>query len=332
MKAGAATRVVILCAFGVRFTAAADCASCHAAEVTAHSQTRMAHALLPALDSGFGQNLPDRPLSESPDGFRIEYTRGPQDVIVTARRGTEHAQGVIEWVAGAGAQGETPLIQSDGAVFESRVSYFPGLQRFGITVGQDAGASPNAVAALGSRRNARDLHECIACHATNVSSDSRSFTPGVQCERCHYGAAEHAAGGPKPYNPGRTSAREQVVFCGACHRVKPPVSDTSLENVRFQPLRLMKSRCFTSGTLACTTCHPAHRDAIRDNAAFYRERCESCHANGFHADARRNGDCAGCHMPRLQLHPALRFTDHFIRVVRAEELSAAVLAAGRLVR
>jgi hypothetical protein len=117
-----------------------------------------------------------------------------------------------------------------------------------------------------------------------------------------------------------------VRFCGDCHRTKPPVDDRQLENLRFQPLRLMKSRCFAGGKLACTTCHPAHQDARRNAAAFYNEKCITCHnVPAPHTDERAQGDCIGCHMPYVQLHPALKFTDHFIRVVKTGDLPASTL-------
>ena len=128
----------------------------------------------------------------------------------------------------------------------------------------------------------------------------------------------------KPLNPGKLAPAAQVEFCGQCHRNKPPVDDFELENVRFQPLRLAKSRCYASGKLACTSCHPAHQDARRNAAPFYNEKCATCH-HAPHMDERANGDCIGCHMPYVQLHPALKFTDHFIRVVKNGDLPSSIL-------
>ncbi|MFL6354167.1 MAG: hypothetical protein ACJ74Z_20275 [Bryobacteraceae bacterium] len=282
----------------------------------------MAHAMLPALNSGFAQNLPDRPLRESVDGYAFTYHRVENGIEVTTARGEDKAAGVIEWVLGAGAQGQTPLVRTPQATLESRVSYFPGLHQYGITIGQDGGASAHALTALGRKQNRHDLQACIACHATAITLDLEPAVPGVQCVRCHVGAEEHASGtGKPPLNPGKLSAPAQVRLCGNCHRSTPPIDEAQLENIRFQPLRLMKSRCFTSGRLACTTCHPAHQDARRNDPVFYNEKCQVCHSGtALHVDQRQKGDCIGCHMPYVQLHPALRFTDHFIRIVKADDL------------
>jgi hypothetical protein len=322
MRWGVAALVPMFCAAMKGAPAAPECAACHAAEAKLHARTRMAHAMSPALASAFAQNLPEQPLRESGDGYAFAYQRAPNGVSVTAMRGASRADGLIEWVLGAGAQGQTPLVRTADGVRESRVSYFPKLHQYGITIGQHAGVSVTAEAALGLKENARDLETCLGCHSSGITRDLQPAIPGVQCERCHLGAEEHARGsGKPPLNPGKLSAPEQVRFCGNCHRNQPPVDDAQLENLRFQPLRLMKSRCFASGKLACTTCHVAHQDARRNDPGFYNAKCQACH-NGpaFHADERRTGDCIGCHMPYVEMHPALHFTDHFIRVVKAGEV------------
>ncbi|HTU47819.1 MAG TPA: multiheme c-type cytochrome [Bryobacteraceae bacterium] len=346
----------LVCSFATALGAqTTDCATCHPAEAKLHAQTRMAHAMSPALSSAFVQNLPQQPLRESGDGYAFTYQTSADGVSVTAARGTDQATGLIEWVLGAGAQGQTPLVRTADAMRESRVSYFPQLHQYGITVGQDGGASPDAQAALGLKESGRDLQACIGCHSSAITRDLQPVVPGVQCNRCHIGSEDHARGNGKlPSNPGKLTPPEQVRFCGNCHRNKPPVDDAQLENIRFQPLRLMKSRCFASGKLACTTCHVAHQDARRNDPAFYNAKCHACHDAQaisqagtraterpvrlsqpgttaierpvpFHTDQRQTGDCIGCHMPYVELHPALHFTDHFIRVVKAGDLPASRL-------
>ena len=247
---------------------------------------------------------------------------------MTAAQGIDQASGQIEWVMGAGAQGQTPLVDTASGTLESHVSYFPQLNRFGITIGQAVQPS-NAEGALGVKQGPKTLRACIGCHATGITSDFQPVIPGIQCERCHSGAAEHAVGKGHVTNPGKMTALEQVRFCGECHRDEPQVDDTQLENVRFQPLRLMKSKCFTSGRLQCTTCHAAHQDARRNDAEYYNNRCRACHdaaaGQRAHVDARQKGDCISCHMPYVELHLALHFTDHDIRIVKAGDYPVAMM-------
>ena len=52
-------------------------------------------------------------------------------------------------------------------------------------------------------------------------------------------------------------------------------------------------------------------------------KCQACHSGTqSDLDERKNGDCISCHMPRVQLHPALKFTDHDIRVVKMANVTA----------
>ena len=299
---------------------AAPCESCHPIEAKAHAQTRMASAMVPVLQSAFAQNIEKLALHEADGGYQFVYKKNASNLSVISFRGSDAATGTIDWVLGSGAQGQTPIVKSAGTFVESRVSFFPKLEQYGITVGQNAAASANAIASLGRPKTSSELSQCLGCHSTVLDTTFTNITPGVQCEKCHPGAASHAMGKGMPLNPGKLTADQQVRLCGNCHRISPPVDDTQLENIRFQPLRLMKSSCFGSGKLACTTCHPAHQDARRKGAAYYNAKCVECHAGSTrHVSAGTHTDCIGCHMPQIQLHPALRFTDHFIRVVRASD-------------
>jgi hypothetical protein len=275
--------------------------------------------MVPALSSVFAQNLPDRPLSDSVNHFFFNYRRVENGIEVTVSGNGERMEGLIQWVMGAGAQGETPIVRSGDKVFESRVSYFSLLHRYGITVGQEG----KAESGLGRYQSSHALQACLGCHASAITRDLQPVVPGVQCQRCHLGADEHARGSGKlPLNPGKLAPAAQVRFCGNCHRSQTPPDSPPIEAVRFQPLQLMKSRCFESGKLACTTCHAAHQDARRNDPVYYNAKCHACHdGQVFHADARRTGNCISCHMPQVQIHPALRFTDHFIRVVKTQPAS-----------
>lgn len=298
-----------------------ECEQCHPSEAEAHARTRHASAMVPALRSAFAGGLPNYALRESENGYEFVYQRVEKGVSVTAMRGKSRAEGLIEWVVGAGVQGQTPLVRTARGIRESRVSYFPKLQRYGITFGHSAGASSSPEAALGPLESSSDAQKCMGCHASAITRDLEPAVPGVQCWSCHVGAIEHARGdGKLPLNPGKLSAEAQVRLCGGCHRMKPPGNDIDPGNIRFQPLRLVKSRCFQSGGLRCTTCHTAHQDVRRDDAEYYNAKCRGCHAAAtIHAGARQQANCIGCHMPRVRLHPALQFTDHFIRVARAGE-------------
>ena len=108
-------------------------------------------------------------------------------------------------------------------------------------------------------------------------------------------------------------------------------------NIRFQPYRLAKSRCWSQPDrrITCTACHNPHDEIVRD-MDFYDAKCLACHANKPAADNKEtareqdlgaagklpacpvsSNHCASCHMPKYnvpQMHSS--FTDHDIRIVR----------------
>jgi hypothetical protein len=298
---------------------AADCAQCHPEETRLHGQSAHATALMRPSGSLFLSRLPGKPLSEGPGGYSFSYGAPPDashlGVEVTARRGVEGITGTLVWVFGSGRQGQTPVLFDGRSFIEHRVSYYL-TTGYGITIGQQNGVSANAKKSLGRVESNADARICFNCHATSVSRDLSRMTPGVQCLRCHAGAEEHAEGHGKPVNPGKLNHTAQVQLCGECHRLTPPSGDEeSVGNIRFQPLRLMKSQCFKKGGIACTTCHPAHRNADRDANEVYNRRCLSCHTDrSAHVASQKSDDCIRCHMLRVSPAPGLVFTDHFIRV------------------
>ncbi len=287
-----------------------ECASCHPSEVQKHGATRHARALRPAATSNFAQALPVAPLGEARGGFLLSYERKGAALEVTAvRDGATPASAMIEWVFGAGDQGVTPVARIGQRWFEHRISYYPRRDRFDLTLGHQPGLSKSAEAAIGIEQPPLAIRNCFGCHAT-VSTDLEVKRAGVECVRCHAGAAEHARGKGLPVNPSKLSPAAQLGICAECHRPTPPTGNANDPlNIRFQLMRLVSSKCYRAGKLVCTTCHPAHEDARKVDAAFYRAKCLQCHASAH----RSKEDCTGCHMPKSSPAPYLSFSDHLIR-------------------
>lgn len=282
-----------------------NCQPCHPVHVDQHARTRHAQALRPAKATELYRLLAARPIGEARDGYLFYYEPAGDALRVRAERGAESADGLIEWIFGAGGQGMTPLVRAGARYLEHRISYYPQAARFDLTLGHLPGASPSARAALGIEQPPATLAACFACHATATGNEI--VRPGVECERCHRGAAGHATAKGAVLNPRQLTPREEVELCASCHRLTPPGRADDPLNIRFQPLRLVRSRCFVSGGLRCSHCHAAHQDAVTD-AAFYRQRCLQCHPA-----SSAKGDCLPCHMPRQAATRYLAFTDHWIR-------------------
>jgi hypothetical protein len=287
---------------------AEQCRVCHVREATAHAASAHANALQPALRSRFYQSLPNRPIGEARDGFLLSYEKQGESVQVTAQRGGEAASASIQWIFGAGRRAETPVALLGSVFLEHRISYYSDGNRFDLTMGHSAGISRSAEQALGRSLPRQAVEECFGCHSTGGMPPAKSFQAGVQCEGCHAGALDHSNHHGPVQNPGRLKPKALVAFCASCHRSQPEGNPDDLINVRYQVVRLSRSKCFQAGKLSCLTCHDVHAD-VRTDPANYRARCLECHR-----DQQDRGDCVSCHMPRVFITPRLAFTDHYIRV------------------
>jgi Zn finger protein HypA/HybF involved in hydrogenase expression len=191
--------------------------------------------------------------------------------------------------------------------------------------------------AAGREMGKLDGAQCFHCHATNAGEGLRlevaNLTPGIQCERCHGPAAEHAVG----FENGKTvpmkkltdgTAEQMNAFCGSCHRTWDEIAagpKLGVASVRFQPYRITNSKCYDSADarISCVACHDPHR-SLNTNEASYDAKCQACHSAGANSAAKlckvSKNNCASCHMPAVEMPGSHhRFTDHQIRIVRVNE-------------
>jgi cytochrome c554/c'-like protein len=252
----------------------------------------------------------------------------------------------LSYCFGHGETGQTYLLQYNGAFYESRVSFYPGVERLDFTLGAPRTEPESLEAALGQKLTAAEAQKCFACHVTNAVIETQALRiegliPGVGCEACHGPAAAHvvaakAGQSPKtgifsPTNLAGDALSQR--FCGSCHRSYEEVMTMAdlggFGNIRFQPYRLAKSSCYYGDPkdqrISCIACHNPHEALVRD-PTFYDPKCLSCHASSVnsragttakpcHTSTRR---CSTCHMPKTELAGAhAQFTDHFIRIVRS---------------
>ena len=306
-------------------------AMAHASEVAATADVLRKHPMLHFQAGPYHYSL-------ATSGGKSTYSVSDSKQMVTHE---------LVWAFGAGSLGQTYVYQQDDKFYESHVSYYSGIEGLDITTGHARGVPENLDRAAGRRIYTPETSLCFRCHTT-ASFDADKFEPaglanGVTCEACHGPAASHVAaeragmpeGAGAVLNPGKFDGGEAVDFCGACHRTTGDVIengwvDIGVMNARFQPYRLQKSRCWTSGDtrLACTTCHDPHKPLAHE-AAAYDAACLRCHvAMGAKATADHPGNgctvsqnnCVTCHMPQYELPGAhSKFSDHYIRVVMSGE-------------
>jgi len=320
-----------------RTVSPSTCAPCHW-QARTQPHTSMAHALEAVADSKVLIEHPVLATTQGTYAYRIER-KGDQSVY-TVSDGKGRLALAIKWVMGASsAIGQTYVLEKDGELYESRVSYFSELKGLAPTLGSEATAPHDLDEAAGRRMGIDDKLRCFGCHATNAASGRQltleKLTPGVQCERCHPSLETHLAavmldrpelGADRDGKPA-LPADQVSTFCGQCHRTWEEISLQGLVgvgNVRFQPYRLAGSKCYDpdDARISCLACHDPHRE-VTTRAEDYDPKCQACHAGGKQgakACPAATKACATCHMPKIELPGAHhKFSDHRIRIARAQE-------------
>jgi hypothetical protein len=141
---------------------ASACAPCH-------SEARSAPSMYQALETVENcRILIDRPLLATTIGkysYRIERIDNQSNYTVTD--GAQSLTLSIRWALGASSSfGQTYILEKDGQLYESRVSYFRELNGLGPTLGS-AGVSPADLLDAAGRFISRDEKlRCFGCHAT----------------------------------------------------------------------------------------------------------------------------------------------------------------------
>ncbi|HEX3681684.1 MAG TPA: multiheme c-type cytochrome [Bryobacteraceae bacterium] len=329
------------------------CGSCHVAEAKSQPETSMAHALqLPADDPLF-EKRPALTVSLGAYSYTIERRNG--GLIYSVTDGNDTISVPIRWVFGVGSQ--TFVLQREGTLYESFVSYYPAIGGLDTTMGDQRVHPANLLQAMGRALSPQEAQGCFGCHTTGAVAGHElhldSMQPGVRCEHCHVGASHHleaiSHGRLDSFPPKlkQLSPEDLSNFCGQCHRSWETVVKGHLfgpVNARFQPYRLATSKCFdgVDPRMSCLACHNPHQEIVRDDTT-YDAKCLACHSAGAKpsagmraanaaehsvglSDARMRTcpvsktECVSCHMPKVQLPGGhMIFTDHDIRVVHAGE-------------
>jgi hypothetical protein len=302
------------------------CAACHTKQAQHYSQTPMARALLRGGASEILRKL--TPLTFSDGPFRYTITRDRYQVS----DGRTTISAPVLWAFGAGVAGQTFVFEYDGALYESRVSYYPRIEGLDLTIGA-AGSKPATVLmAAGRRMQSQDVSECFGCHSTSQGRFSLdSMAPGVQCGACHADIVKHEISvASVPRSLRKLSTEEISELCGRCHRTWEQISingPKGVANVRFQPYRLTNSKCYDTEDrrISCVACHDPHA-SLDTRAETYDARCVACHSKGSRSAASGRicptgtERCTECHMPKYEIPGShMIFSDHQIRIVRNKE-------------
>lgn len=323
---------------------AAACAGCHASQSKPQPETPMGLAMQwPDSDPLF-KTHPQLKFRKGPYTYSVETKGGQPSYSVTD--GSRTISLPIHWSFGKGAQ--TWVLEVQGQLYESMVSFYPSIDGLEITTG-DADLKPqNLDEAVGRKLRPGEPQDCFGCHSTGGMSLGKlqleKLSPGLKCEHCHSGADSHLVAAfqgdahqSTPPDLRKLSSEDISSFCGQCHRTWEAVVRSHWRgevNVRFQPYRLANSKCFdgTDPRISCIACHDPHQD-LATSEAFYDKKCLACHASKSesgvdgHAPQRdakacsvADTGCVTCHMPKVKLPNGLMtFHDHEIRIVKPGE-------------
>jgi Flp pilus assembly protein TadD len=315
---------------GVKYVGDAACARCHAEIAMSFREHPMGRSLSPVAmgHASWSGHQHQRPVFEAQGfqywvqerGGRVFHKEARQDAHGRMIAEREHE---IHYVLGAGTQALAFLIENDGFLFESPITWYALGKRWDL--------SP------GFRTN--NVHferpiqpDCLFCHANQVEpvegTTNRYQQPlfrghAIGCERCHGPGELHVArpeivSGERPaiVNPRDLEPSLREAVCEQCHllgerrvvragrrsedyRPGMPfyrfwsvfVLPAAAVQTRFvgQVEQMHQSHCFRAsrGRFGCISCHDPHRvPATREKVAYYRTRCLECHAG------------QGCGLPR----------------------------------
>jgi hypothetical protein len=322
-----------------------ECATCHPAEGKAQPVTSMANALQTIAECRILKENPLLTFQEGKYSYRIE--RKGEQSIYSVTDGRQTISVPLGWALGLGSAGQTYVVEIEGQLYESRVSYFSALKGLDLTLGAEGLHPTTLLQAAGRIINRPEKVRCFGCHSTNSSEGKQpaldKLTPGVQCERCHGSTENHLAGLKKGdaqlagmKRLGALSTEDLSNFCGQCHRTWEEIAaggQHSVLNVRFQPYGLTTSKCYDTedSRISCVACHNPHEEVNR-RGIDYDAKCQACHSKGGKAAAKvcavAKNNCVSCHMPKVELPGAhYKFTDHDIRVVKVKAVALEAPAA-----
>lgn len=314
------------------------CVDCHEQALEFH-RTGHANTLLPASDQDSLELL--RELAGSPIGTREQVAVSADDGQVRLHRTSDGITSsvTLDWCVGSGAHARTwistlPDALGSTDLLELRWTWFRSGEDFVSTPGHPEFTGNGAIARMGLLFDGPRAWRCFSCHATRLPEadgaiGESQIAAGVTCQRCHGPRARHVASEGNYHDPAWVAGDrdESVAKCAQCHRrpdefdaaeVRPDNPDI----VRFQPVGLLQSRCFTESQMTCTTCHDPHRPMSEQDSRNIRQ-CVQCHDPEIDRHtlcaASMTERCLECHMPAVEAVPGLPFTDHWIRVHRESE-------------
>jgi hypothetical protein len=307
---------------GVKYIGDQACIRCHSEIVDSFKQTPMGSSLgAIALEAALGGVATgDRPHFEA-DGLQYSVEiRGGRLFHVESRKDASggdiaRREAEVQFALGSGRQAFAFLIERDGFLFESPITWYAREKKWHLSPGYE-------------RRNYHFdrpiLEDCLFCHTNRVKRASSALNQyeapifhgyGIGCERCH-GPGELHIGRPEVVdgqdmtivNPAHLRSSLSDAICEQCHLIGRRVNRSDSKSDDFRPglpfhqfwsafvpseesganrfasqaEQMHDSRCFraSEGKLRCISCHNPHATpAVGEKVAYFRDRCLECHSD-----------------------------------------------------
>lgn len=325
-----------------------QCCECHEKVCQQFAGAPHLRTLRKATDPGVMEKFVDREVTLKENGLTYRFYK--EDDSLWVKCDGYPAPIRIEWVFGSGLHAMTPVSlfpneQGESELLQHIVSWYPS-GKLGVTLGlQELAHHRKGIRSLGEVGGHAKTLNCFGCHTSYLGNvpgeiETSQMLPGVSCVRCHLNGEEHIKAverGDKDLKLlkwNSLTALESINQCGECHRRSDQLEPDEIHPdnkllIRFAPIGMSQSPCFlkqsevilSDGKPArfdCTTCHDPHEQASRD-PEVYRKVCLTCHSDlKDHAPVcskeSMQSNCLPCHMPPVNVHDNLSFTDHWIRI------------------
>jgi hypothetical protein len=317
------------------------CLQCHKDKVLTQSANSMGRAAEVADKCSSITTRQNLRFTNGP--YVYTFGRSGRQNFFTVTDGQRELSASVLFCFGQGRLGQTYILEHDGTLYESRVSYYREIGNLDFTILHPHSVPASLEEALGRPLTKEAAKGCFSCHTTGAIHNGQlqieRLVPGVGCEACHGPGDKHVTAMRthrstelQIFTPEDLESDELTQeFCGACHRgfeqvLSLPGQD-GINNVRYQPYRIFNSPGHTGDKrISCVACHNPH-DRLEHDDSFYTAKCLACHRTNVEKtrDAARaappcpqsNQRCASCHMQKVELRGAhASFTDHWIRVVK----------------
>jgi hypothetical protein len=308
----------------VRYVGQQACAGCHPKQAASYRDHPMGRSLAPIASASPLERY-DAAAKNAFDAFDFRYEIERRGERIVHRERALDANGgqifavenEVSFAVGSGTRGRTYLVNRDGYLFQSPITWYPEKKTWDLSPGFDQ---------IHHHFGRAVQPDCLFCHSNRAypveDAENHYEAPifeghAIGCERCHGPGQLHVSRqqAKERYegtddtivNPGNLQPVLRDAVCEQCHLqgvvriprrgrqpfefrpglplhlflsayVKPP----SAGDHKFvgQVEQMVASRCYqeSDGRMGCIACHDPHVfPTAGERVGYYRDRCLSCH-------------------------------------------------------